>query len=559
MTRGLVLALVLVLAGCAAPAALPAVRFASAPPVRVVDDRRDVPSPPAPRRIALLLYHFDGTFFRRIARALELPRPRRALGVNALDEVPDSTWFTNRIGVREVSLAELRAGPAVVGSPEPHKPWTILSTKVGGKTIGFIMVDARGERFLLKFDRAGFPELETAADVITGKLLWAIGYNVPEDHIVHFRPEELVLAPDAEIKDVFGNVRRLTRAHLDGELAKVVIAPDGRIRGLVSHFLAGKPLGGHPGEGVRGDDPNDRISHELRRDLRGTYAIFAWLDHGDIKEDNSLDMWVADPADPSRHHVKHYLVDFGLSLGTMATLARDRRRSLEYKVDFASMVPPLVSLGLWRRPWENRSAPDLRGVGLFEADTYAPGAWHPMTPAYVPFLTADRFDHFWGAKLLIRFTRAQIRAVVETAQLSDPRAVDYLTDTLVARQRATAHHWFARVSPLDRFEVIVAGGGHALCFDDLTLTYHLALAGTATRYVIASHDRDGRPIGARRAVRASASGRTCTPPLELSSGGDGYTMVRIDTRRPGVDAGIVVHLARAPGDGSPGIIGLWRL
>ena len=32
----------------------------------------------------------------------ELPRSRRALGVNALDEVPDSTWFTNRLGVRDL-------------------------------------------------------------------------------------------------------------------------------------------------------------------------------------------------------------------------------------------------------------------------------------------------------------------------------------------------------------------------------------------------------------------------------------------------------------------------
>ena len=31
----------------------------------------------------------------------------------------------------------------------------------------------------------------------------------------------------------------------------------------------------------------------------GAYAIFSWLSHSDIKEDNTLDMWVEDPADPS--------------------------------------------------------------------------------------------------------------------------------------------------------------------------------------------------------------------------------------------------------------------
>src|SRR5690606_12234662 len=223
-------------------------------------------------------------FIRRVTRALEVPRPQRALGVNALDEVPDSTWFTNRIGVRELSLDELRRGPAEVGSPEPHLPWTVKSTKVGGAALGFIITDARGERYVLKFDRVGLPEMETGADAITSRILWAVGYNVPEDHVVYFRPEDLKLAPDAKIKDVFGNARPLLRDELERMLAGAEREPDGRLRGLASRMLDGTWLGGHPGEGVRADDPNDRIPHELRRDLRGAYAIFSWLDHVDRHE-----------------------------------------------------------------------------------------------------------------------------------------------------------------------------------------------------------------------------------------------------------------------------------
>ena len=37
--------------------------------------------------------------------------PPRAGNVNTIDEVPDSSWFTNRIGTRPVTMDEIRRGP----------------------------------------------------------------------------------------------------------------------------------------------------------------------------------------------------------------------------------------------------------------------------------------------------------------------------------------------------------------------------------------------------------------------------------------------------------------
>ena len=61
-------------------------------------------------------------------------------------------------------------------------------------------------------------------------------------------------------------------------------------------------------EGVRDDDPNDTVPHEHRRELRGLRVFAAWLNHTDMKEDNTLDMFVEEGG---RHFVKHHLVDFG--------------------------------------------------------------------------------------------------------------------------------------------------------------------------------------------------------------------------------------------------------
>src|SRR6185436_8619564 len=112
---------------CATPPSVPAARFVNAPPVAVVNDRRDVPKQPEERKWLQILAGYDSVVQRPLDRTLELQPARRALGVNALDEVPDSTWFTNRIGVRDLSIAELLRGPLTIESPELHKPWTIKS------------------------------------------------------------------------------------------------------------------------------------------------------------------------------------------------------------------------------------------------------------------------------------------------------------------------------------------------------------------------------------------------------------------------------------------------
>ncbi len=542
--------IVLSAAACATAPRVPANRFDNAPPAIAVNDRIDVPARPSERHFLENLYHYDALVQSPVDRAFDRPRARRALGVNALDEVPDSTWFTNRIGMRDMTIDELTTGPATIDSPEHHKPWKIKTSKVGGAEVGFTIEDARGEKFMLKFDTRGFPEQETATNAIVGKLLWACGFNVPEDFVVDVRRDDLVLAADATMTDETGHKRALDRAELDRKLELVELEPDGRIRAYVSRWLPGKPLGGHPAEGVRPDDPNDRIAHQLRRDLRGSYAMFAWLDHVDVQESNYLDTWVTDPRDPKRHYVKHYLLDFGKSLGVMATTGHDPRRGHAYVVDIPDMLRSLFTLGTARRSWVDRHAPKLRGVGLFEAATFDPGEWKPDYPAYTPFLTADRIDKFWAAKILMRFTRSQLHAIVETGRYSDPRAVEYVTDTLVARQRATGAHWFARVNPLDRF----AASSEQLCFDDLSVVYGFAPANT-TSYLAESYDRDGRDVGAVRGG-GHLTGRACVP-LVLA-GGDGYTIVRIETTRPDFTGATFVHIGRDPGTGAPRVIGIWR-
>jgi hypothetical protein len=546
------------LAGCTASSTLPPARFVNAPAVTVVDDRRDMPKPFPAERFYKSLYIFDSSIERRTTRAMRLPSEGRALGVNAIDEVPNSTWFTNRIGTRALSPDEIAIGPITEG-PEQHLPWTIVSTKVGGTSLGLIIHDARGVKYELKFDASNAPpELETGTHVVVNRLLWACGYNVPDDRIVYVRRSDLVLSRDAVVKDGFGESQRpYRRDDLDRDLQGVHFEADGRLRVLASRWLDGKVVSSID-QGLREADPNDRIPHERRRDLRGASAIFAWVDHVDANASNFLDAWVADPADPRRHYVEHYAIDFGRSLGAMEELNHDHRPGYAYNLDPPKILVSLFTLGIAPRPWEGRKVVAIRGVARgFGVASFDPGGWRPGFP-WTPFVTADRFDNFWGTKIIARFTPAQIRSAVLAGQFSDPRAVEYIADTLLARARATEAYWFARVNPLDQLAIASAPAGASLCFDDLAITTGNGAALT-TRYTISAFDRNARPLGVAASLGAASSGRTCTAPLTLPAADDGYTIVEITTTRPGFSGSTLVHLARDPRTQMPRVIGIWRV
>lgn len=516
----------LIVASCAPANPVGALRFAPEEPVWRVNDRKPQAEPPPAHSFRRTLYKIDTALVHRMTNALELHESKRARDINALDEVPDSTWFTNRIGVRDLTLDELRVGPNVDASPFDHLPWTITGGKVGGRSLGFTFEDALHRKFLLKFDGAAFPELETGTHVILHRILWAIGFNVPQDFLGHVRRPDLQISPKARAKG-------LDEAALDAALRTVYVRDDGSIRVLASMFVPGKVLGPYAATGVRKGDRNDVIPHELRRSVRGQYPIFAWLSHTDIKEDNTLDAF-------DDGYVTHYLVDFGKALGAMNITDDEISNGYRSQYDLREAVTNAVTFGLRTEPWEGLQRPPLRGVGLFDAAHYDPEGWAPYL-FYPPFSERDRSDTFWGAKLLMRFTPAQLRAIVEEAQLSDPRAVEYLVDTLIARQRATGRAAYRDVVPIDAVTI----QDSRLCFTDLVIRDRLQRS--PATYSLDVYDRSGKATGVSASVTPDARGRACTA-IDLA--GD-YTIVRVRGR--GHTA--VVHVATLR-DGRVAVVGL---
>jgi hypothetical protein len=247
-----------------------------------------------------------------IIRGSEIVGTSRARNVNTIDEVPDSSWYTNRLGHQTLTPADMTAGPNT--SPGPVAgTWTITSSKSDGVTPGFTIKDASGQRWFLKFDPRGYRGMATGTEVAVTKLMWALGYNVPENHIAYMTRQQLVVGAEAKYTPAGGTTRAMRAEDVDKLLGGADRELDGRYRVVASRALAGKPIGRIRFAGVRPDDPNDVIAHEDRRELRGYRVFAAWLNHVDAKAINSLDTLVTENG---RSYVKHHLIDFGSSLGS---------------------------------------------------------------------------------------------------------------------------------------------------------------------------------------------------------------------------------------------------
>lgn len=57
-------------------------------------------------------------------------------------------------------------------------------------------------------------------------------------------------------------------------------------------------------------------------------------------------------------------------------------------------------------------------------------------------------DGAWMARIIARFTRRELQAIVGAARFTDPGDAAYIIDVLVARQRAILERYLTRLSPL---------------------------------------------------------------------------------------------------------------
>lgn len=503
------------------------------PIVRQADDRQPISEPKEETEGQWALWDgIDKMVFYRIGQVFNISRSFRTIGtwigladpleaqnVDAFDEVPDSTWFTNRHAVSRLSQDELARGPAIGPGPDRTGVWTAISAKESrGSTPGFVIRDGKGEVYLLKFDPPLHPEMTTASEIISSRFLYAAGYHVPEQYLVDVDPERIRVGPNATFRGKYHVPRPMTREDITAILERVPHRPNGTVRAVASRFLPGRPKGPFLYVGQRPDDPNDRIRHENRRELRGLRVIAAFLNHTDTKAANALDMY-----DPREQYLTHYLIDFSSTLGADNADPQLTRFGNEYFLDFGTIGRSMIEAGFYVKPWEVPIKMEYPAVGYFESEHFDPERWRPTYPNPA-FLRMTLRDAYWGTKIVTSFTDEDIDTIVHTGGFTDPRAERYVANVLKARRDKIGHYYFTRVNPLDRFSLVDDGASEqALTFENLALSRGYAPAKTAVyRYVVRRYVVNGvdpevvpaRIVEAPRIVLSRSLGQTLRAQLE---------------------------------------------
>ena len=386
--------------------------------------------------------------------------------VNTIDEVPDSSWFTNRIGTEPLSTADVVRGPLSGDGPAPGT-WTVSRPKESGYAPGFTMKDAKGDLWFVSFDGVGFPEAATGAILVANKIFWALGYWQVENYLVHIQPKEIVVADTATIRTPAGKRRKMKDSDVVDVLRRANKSPDGSYRAIAARAVPGRTIGGFRYYDTRPDDPNDVIPHEDRRVLRALKVFGAWTNLVDMKAGNTLDSVITENG---KGIVRHYLQDVGSTFGTGANAPREYDEGWEYLYEGDKAMKRLITLGLFLQPWQTVRYTEDPAIGRFEGVEFDPTEWKPRVPT-AAFVRARADDNFWAARRVMAFSDDMIRAMASAGQYHDERAAKLLAEVLIQRRDKIGQAYLNAINPVVN---VALDGSDTLTFQNAAVEARVA-------------------------------------------------------------------------------------
>jgi len=446
-----------------------------------------------------------------------------AMNVNTIDEVPDSSWFTNRVLARSLTLDEIARGPSA-GTGPATGPLTVVAAKEAGFAPGFTVTDNAGERWFVSFDAKGYPEAATGAIMVANRLFWTLGYWQVDNALMQIRPEQVRIGEAATFVPMSGTRRKLRASDLDAVWRRANRSADGSYRAVAGRALPGRPVGGFRYYGTRPDDPNDIVPHEHRRELRALRVFGAWTNLVDMKAGNTLDVLVTDNG---RGLVRHYLQDVGSTFGTGANGPREYDEGWEHLVETDLIWKRLITMGFIIKPWQTVPYEDVEAIGRFEGDVFDPVSWKPRVPT-ASYRHAQPDDLFWAARRVAAFSDDMIRAVVKIGRYSDAEAERHLAEVLSKRRDKIAAAYLTAVNPLVNFALTPGG---LLSFDNAAVTARAAQDAASYRIGWAQFDNTAgstTPLGETTATRSQGA----QAPTSLPAAAGSFVRVSITAVSP---------------------------
>ena len=504
-------------------------RFVEAPPVTHVADDEPIDMP---LRLEVNdVVEFSELFVGRpVVEAMRTTRRPPPADINALDEVPVSSWFAPL----EADAASFEMTYAEGGAPVP--PYRVLLERAPSGKDGIPVVDGLGRRFELRRDPVDRSELRTAAAAISARLVRAVGYLTPEVYISDASEGDFTTAPGEQHPQAIVNgnepddpdvVRKALRKNLDEWLESATVGKGGVYRFSATRWPPGIDVGRTPAMGLRGDDPNDRVPHEDRRTLRAIKLVGAWLGMTRFTPHELRDVYVGLPGEG---HIRHYMVGMDRSLGTESIIGKRPEQKNEMLL--------LATLGFAPDPNIPPTQRKYVAIGAIgeEVDPaeYGPG---------LPFPPMDAFngaDAFWIAKRIAEVTEEMVLLAVRAGKVSNRTARRLLFELILARQRRVIEWGYAQTTPCDVEGVTEKG---IVVLDRAVAAGHTA--GKKVEYVVSYIDSAGDTSNPG-AVLGPEGARFAIPLPRAAFAKDGYAVVRLRAEIAGKPAPrwLEVHLKR---------------
>jgi len=461
-------------------------RFADAPAFLRLADRAPIALPA--RHDPLEAIYLSNAYVRRpVIEALDPRRTPEAGDINALDDALRSSFF-DPTEPREI------AGP-------PVAPFAVISDVTSSGLDGLAISDARGLRYELLRDTQSRPALRSAAIAIASRLLGALGYLTPEAYVLSISPRDLVPIQ-----------RRTLPAHIKAFLQAGPPPEDERYRVAAIRWPVGIDVGATPANGVRDDDPNDRIEHKDRRVLRALSAAFFWVGASDLEPGTLRDSYLGAPG---HGHLLHWIVRLDGALGADAT------RTPSETAAHGEPLAALFTLGIYR---PRRLPVQTRWLSLGDFDERASFAGFSLSPPFAPAHRALPGDLYWIAKRISSVSDEQIAAAVDAAHMRDRSAAARARDVLAARRVVVAKYAFSRVTPCE----IEGVSENELVLRDEAIVHGFAAAARshyARRYL---DDEGSAAAEPSRAAPEGARVRVPLPPTHRD-----YLVVQVRAERDG--------------------------
>ena len=466
--------------------------FADRPVVTVVRDDKPIDLPS--RRDFDEREHISDIYFRRplfdVVRPLDFPT---AGDVNAMDEVPSSTWYD--------------PDQPVLAAPDasPSLPLTALDERPAIADEALVVRDAHGRRFELLADPPEQAGLFTAAEVLGGALLRGLGLRAPRAWILAL-PSSSVASDGDKAK-----------ARLDTWLARKAATTEGGRRVSATAWIDGVDVGVTSDYSLRRDDPNDRVNHHDRRTLRATKVFAHWMGWSGFGVRSTRDAYVGKIGEG---HLLHYLIGTSRAFGTL-----DLRPTETRDEEGGGVAWNLITLGLSGPTVTAARRAPFSSLGYLPADL-VPGEFD-VSPPYSPFVRLTPPDEYWAAKRLMDATDAALRAGLAAAFLQ-PAAVRHLTEVLEGRRRLLVQHAMTVVSPVDPAATV----GRSVWLRDRAIAAGFAEA-SDTIFDVAFLDDDGAELAPRVRIRAAGELTAVRLPRKLLFG---RVVLHVRVVRGGIEA-----------------------